>query len=231
MCVIMIVQDTVPTRQIVRDCWDSNAFGAGVAWREHETVRWSKGQFQTADDVYELIMALPTPYIVHFRIPTVGDTCDELCHPFPLGGSLDLTGSSTEGVVAHNGHWACWQAAMLKFLGVTRIPDGPWSDSRAMAWIVNQSGPGFLSLVDNAQRIVLFTPSHLTRFGRWHLDRGIWFSNMTWSISAPLLDQLWIGSRSQHREDPVVDDADCFDRIEHGGLLPYRNPYRRETHE
>jgi hypothetical protein len=214
MCVIMIVDDVDPTLSVVRDCWDSNAFGAGLAWREENAVRWSKGGFDSPTDLHRTMMQLPKPYIVHFRIPTVGDPCEALCHPFPVGGSLALTGSTTDGVLAHNGHWNGWQSAMLRFLGTKRIPDGPWSDSRAMAWIAKQSGIGFLELIDEAQRIVLLTPTRLERYGHWSTNQGIMFSNLTWVVGEGPWQHEWSG-RGWRRYDvldsegpPINQDED-----------------------
>jgi len=177
----MIVHQQRPALNIIAECWAQNAFGAGVAWRDHERVRWLKGQFTNAEDVFTFTKTLPKPYIIHFRIPTVGHSCDELCHPFPLDGTLALEGATRDGVIAHNGHWPQWRQTLAQFLPVARLPRGPWSDSRAMAWITGQSGEGFLSLLDDAQKIVLFTPSRLERFGSWFAHDGIWFSNQWWA--------------------------------------------------
>lgn len=196
MCVICICSEEGkrPTEDQVRRMWNHNDHGGGVAWRENGKVHWRKGL--TEPQMQEHIRLMPMPFIAHFRIASIGGKKAELTHPFvvPAPGedhtkSLDLAGETTGSVLFHNGHWAGWDHelyAACQRAGV-EVPRGPWSDSRAMAWMFKYYGLGFLDTLPS-QRTVVITPDtlELGDFGNngWTKKDAIWFSNMVWDYTA-----------------------------------------------
>ena len=175
---------------MVEQMFDANPSGAGIAWRELETidgkdeivVKWEKGL--SRDEIKQMCQAAPIPYVAHFRIPTCGVPRKDLCHPFPISKDVPdiLKGTIRGYVLFHNGHWGQWKETMLN--GVTRgfgkIPAGKWSDSRAMAWAAAHYGLGILELID--EKACAFGPDKIEVFqpNSWHTVNDVWVSNKTW---------------------------------------------------
>jgi hypothetical protein len=190
MCVICVCSENVrPTEDQVKRMWNHNDHGGGVAWREGGRIHWKKG-ITKVEEMIELSQTMPFPFVQHFRIASIGGKKAELTHPFvvPTGDedhsrSLELSGDTDGTVIFHNGHWSAWDHEL--FAGCQRgkhqVPRGPWSDSRAMAWLYRYYGVGFLDALPN-QRTVVLTPDQLL-FGiadGWYKKDGIWFSNGAW---------------------------------------------------
>jgi hypothetical protein len=192
MCVIMIVTDDKkrPTDGMVQAGWESNSYGGGVGWVQRGTpnvAKWMKG-IDSYQKMQEFAKELPVPYVLHFRIPSVGAGSKDLTHPFPVEGdvSVELEGESQEGLLFHNGTWSQWRDRLLHFVcGTgTGVPDGPWSDSRAMAFLAHHLGLNFLELID--EKICVLLPDtgnsvpDTYMYGTWIYEFGIHFSNMHW---------------------------------------------------
>lgn len=173
-----------PTEIQVARMWNHNDHGGGAAWRADGRVHWLKGQ--TEEQMQELAKTLPFPYILHFRIASIGGQRPELTHPFvaidDFEQSLALKGDTDHAVVFHNGHWNEWHDKLMIGCGVKgeQMPRGPWSDSRAMAWLYRYYGMGFLDTL--GQRTVVLTPDRLDFGigGGWDKKDGIWYSNTVW---------------------------------------------------
>ncbi len=161
MCVILVCSAR-PSASLVRDAYEANPHGAGIAWRDAGKVHWQKDL--DCEALLEAVREVPLPCLVHCRIPTC-DTDGALTHPFPLGGALDRSGATEGAVIMHNGHWADWLNAVVEASdrrGV-EIPDGPWSDTRAMAWLAGLRGLGWLSLL--GERVAWLSPTELRMLG------------------------------------------------------------------
>lgn len=181
MCVIFIADTERPSEEMVERGYKQNAFGAGVAWREEKMVHWKKGM--TIEEAKEVAATLPLPYVLHFRIPTCGGSPPGLCHPFPVqrNAPLDLEGVTKGFVLFHNGHWNRWRETILD-LAIKRqfqVPEGKWSDSRAMALLAAYLGVPSLEMVD--EKIVAFSPTKCDVFGNgWSTVNGVYVSNTHW---------------------------------------------------
>lgn len=189
------MQGTRPTEEQVKKGYDANSAGGGVAWRElneegDPVVHWKKGL--NLDEMVALSQTLPTPFVQHFRIPSVGGLCDELCHPFPIEPevSLDLEGVTKGYVLFHNGHWSKWKDTIWSTALSNKlpVPSGKWSDSRGMAWLAAHFDLGILSLLD--EKTVAFGPTNyeITEGGGWkHIEvegkKAFWASNDHWNTS------------------------------------------------
>lgn len=185
MCVIGAFdsQSHKPTLEELKAMETTNPDGAGIAWVQDGKVQWEKAI--KADRVFEIINGIPdgTPFIVHFRIASVGGVVDRLCHPFPLVDNVPtaLKGSA-DAVLFHNGHWNDWKDVCLKTILNKRVkfPAGLWSDSRAIAWLIKQYGKGILSLIEGMNRFAILTPKGIERWGDWKKVGDIICSNDYW---------------------------------------------------
>jgi hypothetical protein len=176
--------------------YEANKFGGGVAWRDLDVgnpiVRWKKGL-----DLEEMIVmnqTLPFPYILHFRVPS-HDTSTNLmaCHPFEVSGDArtEFEGTTNNPVLFHNGFWTDWRNKLqtLSLAGALKLPSGPWSDSRGLAWASGHLGLGFLEMVNEKVAVLGPQGDELEIFGSWAVIKNkndkneeveVLVSNRTW---------------------------------------------------
>jgi len=141
MCVI-IISEVRPTLALLKKAERSNADGGGFSWSDGKQVHFHKGL--NAQQIYDMTKKLPPPFIIHFRIATVGGKSKALTHPFPMGGGTELNGSSKiEPVLFHNGHVSKWTEIVQYNLN-QKYPSGPMSDTRAIAWVSKIAGVDWL---------------------------------------------------------------------------------------
>lgn len=172
MCVILSCKTKHPTLEMLERAHAANPHGAGVAWLEGGLVRWRKGL--DAVGVAHLIAdgVLKFPYVVHFRLASVGEHSPELCHPFPItdGAATDLEGDATS-VLFHNGTWRDYESHLLRM----RL-HGQISDTRVLAaWISQNEKPTdegwfadlMLDRLSETSRFVLFDRRGPILYGRW----------------------------------------------------------------
>lgn len=190
MCVAILVpipdegKQHVPlTLEELQACEKVNPAGGGIAFRTKKGIYFKKGI--SAEEIFELQKQATPPYQIHFRIPTIGGKDKQLCHPFPISKNADtrLEGYCKTSLI-HNGHWRSWRDGMLCLLqGV--MPSGPWSDTRAMSYLVAHHGPEILILVD--EKVSLLNANGTYRFfgSGWHEHNGNWFSNLHWQGAMP----------------------------------------------
>jgi hypothetical protein len=210
VCVIAIVEDERfrPSIAEIDAMWEANSHGAGIAWRlGSKKIHFEKGL--NLDQVQRLIETAPPPFVVHFRVPSVGGDVPRLTHPFvveptaPLLMSGDITGK----VLFHNGHWNEWEHYSKQMVaaagGKVKIPGDKWSDSRAMAFLAGNFGEGILEWID--EKVVLFGPGksadegidvyHDTGFSRVN---GFIVSNEYWKHR--VRKKSWVETRREEKE-------------------------------
>ena len=154
MCVILIPTKRHPTPDELNDAQDSNPHGAGIAWKNQD----GKLAYEKAIDakrVWEIIETEKPkiPYVIHFRIASVGGVCDKLTHPFPVNQSVSLKKQwqGKSPLLFHNGTWTDWKEAVMPFSGHKDFPRGSlddWSDSRALAYLAYKTKRGFFNFID-----------------------------------------------------------------------------------
>ena len=176
MCIILLAENKHLTKDILKKAENNNPHGSGIAWINQKTkrVQWIKAENLTADKIYKIIKSkkIQLPYVVHFRITSIGETCDELCHPFSLNAKLDeneLTGSSEEGVLFHNGTMRSYKDHLdiIFNLNNEKLPSGKISDSRTMSYLASEKRLGFeyLERCTKGQKIAVLTPKGIETFG------------------------------------------------------------------
>jgi len=178
MCLLIAVDKAAPKDRKMFDAAVVNADGAGIAWLDGDNVRWFKSM--DAERVIRKAGEVEPPFLVHFRWSTVGGRTVELCHPFPVSARVGVhaTGRARQ-VLAHNGHVHDWKDELVRIAaaGRHRIPGGPWSDTRAMAWVAHHIGPAYLDLLDEKVVTLDATDGLILYGGGWSRVGGSWFSN------------------------------------------------------
>jgi Glutamine amidotransferase domain len=186
MCVVLAtIGNAKPSLSVLKACEAANPHGGGVAWREKNRVRFEKGI--DADAIHKIVLRERGPFLIHFRIATVGSKSPELCHPFPVSGnpSTALSGKAS-AVIAHNGTWYNWKETVTRAARhmSAKLPDGEMSDSRAMAWLVAQVGERAFNNVTG--RFAYFTAAKgIKLFGNWEKLNGFFASNLNWREHLP----------------------------------------------
>jgi len=231
MCVIIIADKKNPPKSLLKKAEKHNSDGAGIAWidQKKKCVRWIKGKKLSAKKIKQIIKEkrINVPYIIHFRIGTVGSVCDQLSHPFPLSeGNKNLSeGSDYEGVLFHNGHYDKWSADLKMVYSSYRenIPNEKMSDSRAISLLAskNKMGLGYLQTF-TSQKIAVLTPNGIKRFGSdWCKVEKFTCSNdhFDWSYTSCENDNInnktWseyegddLGTSDQDYQKYLDDDTD-----------------------
>jgi hypothetical protein len=167
---------------------NANPHGAGLAWIDQKTkkVNWIKGKNVKSKTILKYIKKynIQFPYIVHFRIASIGDINDKLCHPFSLNAKLDenkLNGSSKAGVLFHNGTLREYKIhEKLIFSKTNEKIKGDLSDSRLFAYIASEKRMGKIYLKEclAGQKIALLTPKGIKKYGdNWSKVEDIQMSN------------------------------------------------------
>ena len=159
MCVIYACGTTLPPTDELERGANRNDDGAGVAWVKAGAAHWRKG-FKDEKEVLAFIEKdkIPFPLAIHFRTASVGGKSPELAHPFPVasGVPLWLAGKAPQ-VLMHNGHLSGWDDLVLKagLASQEEMPEGDWSDSRALAYLTYLKGPGILRFISQTSRVML----------------------------------------------------------------------------
>lgn len=182
MCVILVCDKARPTYDLLTQCENDNPHGGGIAWRSGGQIQFAKGL--DAKEILSISNKVELPFVIHFRIATAGGMSPEMCHPFPIGGSVKMQGKAP-GVLFHNGHWTDWEDVFLHAVVAgngRRIPTGDISDTRALAIMVGWYGQNLLKLIKH-QKFVFFDHNTLETYGYWQDSKeypGIAFSNLNW---------------------------------------------------
>lgn len=196
MCVIYACSTSLPPFDELERGSDTNDDGAGVSWlgktpKGVPRIFWKKG-LKDHKEVLDFIKKqnLTYPLAIHFRTASVGGKLDGLCHPFPLGKGVPLwLEGDAEEVLMHNGHLQDWEKLVMAagLPAKETFPTGPWSDSRALAWLTHLKGYGILPFVVSGSRVLMMhaTPNtgedeaydpaedHFSFFGNWvHKKEG-----------------------------------------------------------
>lgn len=92
MCIAIMVKKGLTLKEnALKLCWDNNPDGAGFAWPEDGKVKVFK-EVKDFDKFYTEYKKVKETYngnmLLHFRIATHGEVCEENCHPFLVNDKL-----------------------------------------------------------------------------------------------------------------------------------------------
>lgn len=209
MCVIFACYEKFPSEMMLERGANGNRDGAGVAWIDpkEKMVRWVKGLPSDAKEVKKVLKGIKSvPVLIHFRIASVGGAIKELTHPFPVTPTVSLANEGTaEKVLMHNGHWGSWRETTRDYCLKHNVkpPTGPFSDSRAMAFLAAKLGVSILPLLDMSDRIIV-----LNKEGNWNYW-GNWYDAEKHKEEGYLLShELYGGSVGTSGRSHKSDDID-----------------------
>lgn len=192
MCLIICEKGhgQIPTEDELKRGYSSNPDGIGIAWKDNGGVYFKKSiGFGEMLGRLKYAGRNKLPYIVHFRVATIGGRAPQLCHPFPLTTKpedLFRLEGRTKGVLAHNGTWRSWDKMIEDKSLVKRIENANWSDSAVIAWLLSQGKTITLSQIGYGHRIaVLSVKRGLDLYGDFMEDpkTGINYSNRYWNYT------------------------------------------------
>lgn len=232
MCIIFAgIQ--FPDKELLEAAAEQNQDGIGIGFQSSKGIRYYKGL--SLKELLNFSNIGEVPQIIHFRKSTVGGAIDQLCHPFPITRKEDLNNlrGYAKAIFAHNGTVGEWRQYMIPALShSTPIPPSEhWSDSKAIAFLLDIYGIDFLSLIaESKQRFAVLDKNGLRRWGDWQtLEKDkLWssqkitpksqqstFSNHTqgWSASHSAANR--ISSAGGTYDDRVV-------------AIPVNNPHAHE---
>jgi hypothetical protein len=205
--------------KILEESAASNGHGGGLAWLvDDNKIKFRKGL--DVKGVKELLdgEAKGLPWVVHFRIATHGPICDELTHPFTIDAraSVECEGEA-DSVLFHNGTFPNWKEYLLQAVASsgTPLPEQPWSDSRAVAFVCHVYGKHVLSILENSSRFLVFDAKEkkdhrIMLWGTWHDYDVFKFSNRGTSAFSTYADNRSSSSSSRGggSENPQRDAAE-----------------------
>lgn len=111
MCIAIVkpASAALPTKDELKRCFESNPDGAGIAWVDGDTVRWTKGlmTFKAFEEKLDSLDLQDKIAFLHFRIGTHGGKNEPtMTHPFPVSTDKEYC-RHLEGayryVAMHNG--------------------------------------------------------------------------------------------------------------------------------
>lgn len=187
MCIICVKPAGVdmPTTNILRNCWDGNTDGAGIAyWKENDReVTIDKGFMkikQLNDKIYSLNIQVNDLAVIHFRYATHGLVDRGNCHPFPLSNRIDELRASY-GVfphaIAHNGVFgdmACHQTLS----DTQKFIRGILSNDLISNHLDNKAVRILLAgYCGSSSKLAILRPSKLLLIGDFIEDNGLLYSN------------------------------------------------------
>lgn len=192
MCVIYACVDKLPSEEELLNGEKVNDDGGGLAWVEAKTatqpsrVVWIKNL--SAKEVVSNLAGKSLPLLIHFRIASEGGVCPELTHPFPITkeAGIGLTGAAP-AVLMHNGTWHIWKSQLRDAVerSCKPLPAGPWSDTRAIAWLLGNFGPGYVNFISGHGKLAILRADGVLLYGPqadWIKGDGYFQSSRTKSI-------------------------------------------------
>lgn len=184
MCVIGLIRRKL-TREEIKELWESDSHGAGVAWTRNGKVHYKKG-FMKLEQFLDFYLneQLPVPHVVHFRTASAGGVSPSLTHPFLISPSspLKLSYEGKAPVLFHNGTVALSSLMPLVlqlYIKKGLKLKGEWSDTRALAVLVSTLGTGVLNIFD-VDRYAIVYPNRIIHKGLSWEKGGNFYSRPFW---------------------------------------------------
>lgn len=236
MCVIVYKPKGVamPTKAVLKNCFEHNRDGAGIMWNDGKHVIIEKG-FYTLKGLIEAINLIPNAnekdVVIHCRIATHGRITGANCHPFPVTVKRErlknLQEKSNLGL-AHNG--------TIHFCVPTK-KDNDYSDSQLFiadylsACTDVTSMDVVLSVMSQTttNKFALMTPKFVCIYGKFTQNKGIFYSNdsfmaykrfSSYSTNAANNTKWWdeMGGELAWNED-FPSDSTALDKAKEGKII------------
>lgn len=156
-----------------RNCWSRNPDGGGFSYiGEDQKLTVHKGFFEMKQMLEEYRAARErnpnSPFLLHFRIATVGPVDSENTHPFWVRDDLVMCHNGTINGFGDNTRSDSYDFAQTV---LASLPDG-WEDDATMGWLVERAvGYNKIALLRSDGAVTLLNEKK----GVWVGD--LWFSN------------------------------------------------------
>lgn len=178
MCIAIVkpAKKTVPKDRL-EICYHNNPDGAGFAYindRNKLVIRKGFFKFSTFWKAYEREVG-ERRALIHFRITTVGKTCQRNCHPWNVGKNTAMVHNGTirdippEDGLSDSGTLAKWLKAMN---------NDKWTS------FMCKSGQKVLESLVKPSRVAFMNHNGFTLLNQkdWKEDGGVWYSNDGYKI-------------------------------------------------
>lgn len=225
MCLIIIATEQHPTKDTLIAANRANGDGIGIAYRETKTNKKSKlkevyvavKRNITLEQLQQLVPTLQFPYVIHFRMATVGGVNPKLCHPFKIDETSDieqLEYMTQKRVLFQNGHYTDWKEKLVNtcIAWKAQIPKGAMSDTRAMAILTNYLGEALLHIEDSSRWVVYSNKKCLFYGIGWVIKEGCIYSNEYYKTNySSDYGKYWNGGYWEQGKDKSVHWRDYID--------------------
>lgn len=190
MCVIAVVKSSVRlSKSDAEKMWEINSHGAGFAIYEGGEWKIEKGfmQWPLLEKRLKQLGLLDTeehpPFVIHFRLVSVGSKTPQLTHPFPVelregrgflfhNGTLDIKRGVSSGMYVPEGESDTSQFA--KLLSELRL-------SKEQLKLLVKEG-GLIDPLRSGSRLAFCLPGEEEPLliGEWHKHKELLVSNENW---------------------------------------------------
>ena len=216
MCIIAVkrAESAPPNETILREMFNRNADGAGIAYAKDGVLHIIKGLMQ-ADEFIKAAQKIPqdAAAIYHCRIQTSGGVVKELTHPFLIDKDIKQqrqtrVTTNKGAALAHNGIFTQYHAKELNNDTTQFITN----NIAPLAALKEQTGGSILDkdihniieeLTGNNKIAILTADGNIETFGSfWIEDGGIKYSNSTYKK----IEYCWTytGARNASKKSGAV---------------------------
>lgn len=180
MCCILVVEKKSPSWDILEKCNAKNDDGCSVSWlNDNGNAEYKKGL--KLKELWEIIPNIPLPYVLHFRLASIGIAIDPLLtHPFEVSedSPLRLQGEAKK-LLIHNGTIKEYEW-LLAGAGIDLNKSELMSDTRAIAKVISKDNEKLLWKLPGNFVIVDSIRDRVRMVGNWIIEDGIHYSNTLW---------------------------------------------------
>jgi predicted glutamine amidotransferase len=179
----------MPSKKILRNCWENNPDGAGMMYVKDGHVVIDKGYMEFSDfwKAFRALKLTKNDIIVfHFRWATAGTIEPGNCHPFPLSDDVsDLKALDVlcPVAVAHNGMIGNGENDLSDTMVFVRdfladpAVQGNLDSEAILALITRSIGPSRMIFLDVTEKIILLGEG-------WIKDHGLIYSNDRYKVES-----------------------------------------------
>jgi hypothetical protein len=206
-----------------------NSDGAGIAWIANRKVHWVKGLESSPDLVMSTLKEKKAtlPVAIHFRAASVGGESEELTHPFPVGPLAEpwLEGNAAQ-VLFQNGTWIRWDDVLrdvVLYNTDLTMPEGEWSDTRALAFLAGVKGIDILRFLGGDSRLLVMKDLKKDPFSFW----GKWVKREGWYQSIATETQTHRSWKSTDSRSGF-SDPDTLNEEAWASMYPAHGPARAQ---
>lgn len=184
---------SLPSDEILKNCWDNNDDGAGFAFNLNNKVIIKKG-YMTFKDFIKSLKACDKMYnlkdrgvLLHFRIATHGARDASMTHPFPVVddiGCLKKIEYASDYAVIHNGIITLTSTTASKNAGLSDtalfVKDYLTKISGNKAWMKKKCNIELIEKLIDSKMAILDKFGNIVNTSGFTEEKGIFYSNSSY---------------------------------------------------